>query len=85
MPNKHLYTIEWEPFFMARKNRMLSIRVTQKQYDALEALAKRIRQRTGFRITRASIMLKLMEYGLSDLEKEFPPDEEENEDTLHAS
>ena len=61
-----------------RKSRMISMRVTEKQYRYLDTMAKRIKKRTGFHITRASIILKLMEYGLSYLEEEFPPDEEES-------
>lgn len=48
------------------------MRVTEKQYRYLEEMARRIRRETGFKITRASIILKLMEYGLPHLEKEFP-------------
>lgn len=55
-----------------KKSRMISMRVTEEQYQYLEEMAQRIRQATGFRVTRASIVLKLMEYGLPGLEKEFP-------------
>lgn len=55
------------------KTRMLSLRISERQMGYLDALARRIRQTTGFRITRASIVLKLMEYGLPLLEEEFPP------------
>ncbi|MFW7378265.1 MAG: hypothetical protein ACOH5I_05630 [Oligoflexus sp.] len=55
-----------------KKSRMLSMRVTEEQYQYLEEMAQRIRQKTGFRVTRASIVLKLMEHGLPYLEKEFP-------------
>jgi hypothetical protein len=55
-----------------RKSKMLSLRVTEEQFGYLEDMARRIRAETGFRITRASIVLKLMEYGLPSLEKEFP-------------
>ncbi len=53
---------------------MLSLRVTEAQFEYLEEMAKRIRKSTGFKITRASIVLKLMELGLPHLEKEFPKD-----------
>lgn len=62
---------------MARKTRMISMRITDRQFHFIDDMAKRIKSRTGFRITRASIMLKLMEYGLPLLEKEFPESEEE--------
>jgi hypothetical protein len=52
---------------------MISMRVTEDQFQMLEDLAGRIRQQTGLRVTRASIMLKLMELGLPELEKEYPP------------
>lgn len=55
-----------------RKARMVSMRMTEKQYRRLNEMAERIKQSTGFRITRASIMLKLMEMGLSKFEQEFP-------------
>lgn len=55
-----------------KKTRMISLRVTEEQYQYLEDMAQRIREKTGFRVTRASIVLKLMEYGLPYLEKEFP-------------
>ena len=62
----------------AKKSRMISLRITEDQYQYLESMAKRIRSRTGFKITRASIILKLMEFGLPFLEKEFPENEPEN-------
>lgn len=55
-----------------QKTRMLSIRVTETQYRCLEELSRRITRKTGFRITRSSIVLKLMEFGLPLLEKAFP-------------
>ncbi len=60
---------------MAKKSRMISMRVTEEQFTMLEKLALRIRRKTGFRITRASIILKLMEWGLPQFEQEFPPDQ----------
>ena len=59
-----------------KKNRMISMRVTEDQYNYLEEMARRIRMKTGFRITRASIMLKLMEYGKPLLENDFRAEEE---------
>jgi hypothetical protein len=60
-----------------KKAKMVSMRITQRQYDYLNDMAKRIRDRTGFRITRASIIVKMMEYGLPFLEKEFPDEQKE--------
>ena len=60
-----------------KKSRMLSLRVTEEQFEYLERMAKRIKERTGFRVTRASIVIKLMEYGLPHLEDEFPENEPE--------
>lgn len=55
-----------------KKTHMVSLRVTQKQWDYLEEIADRIKQSTGFHITRASIIIKMMEYGLPYIEREFP-------------
>ncbi len=54
------------------KSKMISMRITEDQYRYLDEMAARIKHRTGFRITRASIILKLMEFGLPYLEEEFP-------------
>ena len=59
-----------------KKNRMISMRMTEEQFSYLEEVAARIRKSTGFRITRASLMLKLMEYGKPFLEKDFPEEAE---------
>ena len=55
-----------------KKAKIISMRLTQRQYDFLDELAKRIRQQTGANVTRSSIIMKLMEYGLPHLEKDFP-------------
>lgn len=55
-----------------KKPRMVSMRITERQYNYLNDMAKRIKEQTGFRITRASIIIKMMEHGLPFLEKEFP-------------
>lgn len=62
-----------------RKSKMISMRVTEEQYRYLDDMAARIKRRTGFRITRASIIMKMMEYGLPFLEKEFPKDKPKSE------
>ena len=56
----------------SKKKKMISLRITEKQFRYLDQMAKRIREQTGYKITRASIILKLMEYGFPYLEKEFP-------------
>ena len=68
-----------------RKCRMISMRVTEKQYRYLEAMSRRIKARTGFHITRASIILKLMEYGLPYLENEFPAEDQDANQQSNAS
>ena len=63
------------------KNRMISMRITETQYQYLDKMAKRIKERTGFHITRASIILKMMEHGLPYLEAEFPKDRDDDQKT----
>jgi hypothetical protein len=53
------------------------MRMTETQYQHIQEIARAIREQTGFRITRASIMLKLMEYGLPFLQQEFLKDDKE--------
>ncbi|MBF0440602.1 MAG: hypothetical protein HQK54_01735 [Oligoflexales bacterium] len=65
-----------------KKNRMISFRLTEEQYRFLESLSVRIYTETGFKITRASIILKLMELGLPILEKEFSGNENNTASTL---
>ena len=58
---------------------MISLRVTEKQFRYLDEMARRIRAETGFKITLASIILKLMEFGYPFLEKDFPSHESQDE------
>ncbi len=51
---------------------MISLRITKEQFTYIDEMSKRIRAQTGFYITRASIIVKMMEYGFPFLEKEFP-------------
>lgn len=60
------------------KTRMISLRITERQYRCLEDLSRKITRQSGFRITRASIILKLMEYGLPILDRAFPEEAEEH-------
>ena len=59
------------------KTRMLSVRITEAQYQYLETIRERIKKRSGSRVTRASIILKLMEYGVPKLNEEIPALDEE--------
>ena len=58
------------------KGRMVSMRMTERQFQYLEDMSRRIMLETGLRVTRASIMLKLMEFGMPFLDQQFPPDGE---------
>ena len=60
-----------------RKTRMVSLRLTEDQYQMLEQMVQRIRKRSGFKVTRASLMQRLMHMGLPVLEKEFPKSQTE--------
>jgi hypothetical protein len=69
------------------KSKMISMRITEEQFSSLNDLAARIKEKTGFRITRASIIMKLMEYGYPALEKDFPKKKKnilESEETKKA-
>ena len=59
-----------------RKSRMVSMRITETQYQHIQHIARSIRETTGFKITRASIIMKLMEYGLPFLQEEFLKEKE---------
>ncbi len=61
---------------LPRKKKMLSLRISERQFEYLDEMAKRIKDKTGFHITRASIVLKLMEYGYPSLEQEFPDEQQ---------
>lgn len=58
---------------------MISLRVTEDQFEYLDQMAKRIKQRTGFRVTRASIILRLMQFGAPFLNREFPKQTDKEE------
>ncbi len=53
------------------KCKMVSMRMTLEQYHMIEGLAREIRSSCGYHITKASIMLKLMEYGYARLKTEI--------------
>ena len=69
---------------LRRKTRIVSMRLTEDQYHMLDQLAQRIRAATGFRVTRASIIQRLMHYGLPALEKEFPRPAKEKEEAFKS-
>jgi hypothetical protein len=54
---------------------MVSMRMTLEQYTMVEFLAKEIKRTSGFHITKASIMLKMMEYGYPQLKSEVEEEE----------
>ncbi len=57
---------------MARvKNRMISMRLTEEQYQKFMSIISDIRSSYGFSITRTSLILKMLEYGLPELEREL--------------
>ncbi len=57
---------------MARvKNRMISMRLTEEQYQKFVSIISDIRSNYGFSITRTSLILKMLEYGLPELEREL--------------
>jgi phenylalanine-4-hydroxylase len=62
-----------------KKTKMISLRVTEDQFEYLDQMAKRIKQRTGFRVTRASIILRLMQFGAPFLNREFPKQTDKEE------
>jgi hypothetical protein len=47
------------------------MRMTLEQYTMIDFLAKEIKRTSGFHITKASIMLKMMEYGYPQLKSEL--------------
>ena len=53
------------------KKKMISMRMSETQYKQLNDIALQIKTKTGFRITRASIVLKLMEFGYDRFAHEF--------------
>ena len=75
LPNYPILTQFWNRIMndlqKRKKNRMISFRLTEDQHRYLDCLSVEIYSATGFKITRASIILKLMELGLPVLEKEL--------------
>lgn len=55
-----------------KKTRMISMRVTDAQFQKFEDMINRIQGMTGFRVNRTSMILMLMQYGLPELEKKYP-------------
>jgi hypothetical protein len=50
---------------------MLSIRLTEEQFACLDHLVARVKKETGTTVTRSSIVLKMLEYGLPNIESRF--------------
>jgi hypothetical protein len=55
-----------------KKPKLVSMRLTEAQYGYLEDMVRRVKNLTGMRVTRTSVILKLMEFGLPVMEKDFP-------------
>lgn len=55
-----------------KKPRMVSMRMTEKQYQSLEAMIKDIQAETGTRVSKSSLILKLIEYGKPMLKGKYP-------------
>lgn len=62
-----------------KKQRLISLRLTEDQFQYLEKMARRIQSQSGMKATRTSIVMKLMEYGLPALQRDFPPGDGESE------
>jgi hypothetical protein len=59
----------------AKKTRMVSIRLTEAQWQYLEGINSRLERERHLRLTRTSIVLKMLELGMPALEQKFfgPP------------
>ena len=66
-----MQSIRSEENMAERKSKMISMRLTESQYEFLDSIVRRVRHDSGFKITRASIMLKLMELGFQKFEQEY--------------
>jgi|SaaInlStandDraft_2_1057019.scaffolds.fasta_scaffold924129_1 hypothetical protein len=56
----------------SKKSKMLSIRLTEEQFTYLDRMVGRVKEHTGTQVTRSSIVIKMLEYGLPNFEKDFP-------------
>ncbi|MEZ4742749.1 MAG: hypothetical protein R3B45_09920 [Bdellovibrionota bacterium] len=54
------------------KPKMLSVRLTKEQFDDLENMIRLIELETGTKVSRSSLVLKLIEFGRSKLESLYP-------------
>jgi hypothetical protein len=55
-----------------KKVKLISMRLTADQFRYLEDMIARVKILTGMRVTRTSVILRLLEYGLPAIEREFP-------------
>ena len=53
------------------KTRLISLRLTEAQYQYLEEASERIREATGCQVTRASIILRIMQKGMPQFEEKL--------------
>ena len=51
---------------------MISMRITDKQFDEIDHIIQIIEKETGTKVTKSSIILKLMEYGYPKLKTKYP-------------
>ena len=55
-----------------KKPKMISMRVTDRQFEEIDRIIKIIERETGTKVTKSSIILKLMEYGYPRLKEKYP-------------
>lgn len=56
-----------------RKDYLLSLRLNAEQTEFLDAMAERIEAKSGFKVSRSAVAVRLIECGRPGLEKEYPP------------
>jgi len=61
-----------KPISGPKKSKMLSIRLTEDQFQFLDSMIARIKDHTGTTVTRSSVVLKMLEYGLPGINQDFP-------------
>jgi hypothetical protein len=57
---------------MIRKPRMISMRLTEDQYQTIQDMIKFIEVETGTKVTQSSLILKLIEFGRPILQQLYP-------------
>jgi hypothetical protein len=59
------------PMNTAGKSKMISLRLTEEQFRWLENTTQFIENETGCKVTRASVVLRLMEKGLPEFQTDI--------------